>query len=199
LKRSLFLAGSVAALLWGGYVWHQQSIVEGLRASQVVVNGPVVVKNELVAELVTLRSHTNPQRFPIPRMVEGPFGGKHISEMVTFDISATVLVGYRDIRVTTIQDGANLTVQATLGEPQLLGFEPITAPVKFEENTWVQAFEFGRTTDAGDFITVKHSEAAAALRKRLSAPDSPVLATAASGAKEALQRIFPGATKIVIR
>jgi hypothetical protein len=157
-----------------------------------------VVRHELVAELVTLRSHAEPQHFAIPRVVEGYIWGHFTSEVVTFDLSATVLVGYKNIQVTTIQDGNDLTIQATLGEPQLLAFEPTITPVNFQENGWVQAFEIGRTTDAGDFITGKHTEAAAALKKRLSAPDSLLLATAADGAKEALQKIFPQANKITI-
>jgi hypothetical protein len=199
LKKSLFLAGSAAVLLVGGYLWHQQSTIGELKASQVVVQGPIVVKHELVAELATLRSYTEPKHFAIPRVVDGYIWGHYTSEVVTFDLSAKVLIGYKNIQVTTIQDGNDLTIQATLGEPQLLAFEPTITPVKFEENGWVQAFEFGRTSDAGDFITGKHNEAAAALKKRLSAPGSPLLATAADGVKEALQRIFPQASRIVIR
>lgn len=198
MKKSIFLAGSIAALLLGGHIWHQQSTIKELQASQVVVSGPVVIKNEVVAELVTLHSYSDPQHFAIPRVVKGYLGGHYTSEVVTFDLSARVLIGYRDIQVTTIQDGENLTVQATLGEPQLLAFEPFILAGDFEENKWVQMFEFGRTTDAGDFITSKHNETTAALKKRLSAPDSPLLATAASGAKEALQKIFPKANRIVI-
>jgi hypothetical protein len=196
LKKSLYLTGGVSLLFLGGYLWHQQSTIERLQASQVVVSGPVVVKSQVVAKLVTQETHTDVVPFRnLPRVVYGPFGGEHTSETVSFDLAARVLTGYRQVEVVTIKNGDQVTIRAKLSQPEVLGFEPQVTPVKFEENGWVQAFEFGRKTDAGDFITKKHAEAAAALRKRVT---PALLAEASAHAEEALRKMFPKADKIVI-
>jgi hypothetical protein len=198
-KGILALTGA-AALLGAWYQNHSQNnTISELKASQVVVAGPIVVKHTTVAELITLRTQiASLPPFNIPRIVKGPFGGKHISETVSFTLSAEAVAGYRNVAITTRQDGNDLTVEATLGNPEVLAFEPRITPIKFEEDGWVQAFEFGRTQDAGDFITIQHNKAIAALRKKVSTPGGEELTEAAARAEASLRKLFPRATKIVV-
>jgi hypothetical protein len=194
----LALTGA-AALLGVWYQNHtQNNTIDELRASQVVVAGPIVVKHTTVAELVTLRTQIAPQTFSIPRVVEGPFGGKHVTEMVSFTLSAEVLAGYKNVAITTRQDGDNLTVEATLGNPEVLAFEPRITPLGMEKNEWVRAFEYGRTDDESVFTTKAHNEAIAALQKKVSTPGGEELTEAAARAEASLRKLFPRATKIVV-
>lgn len=198
-KGLLALTGAAALL----GAWHQNdtknTIIDELKASQVVVAGPIVVKHQTVAELVTLRTQiASLPPFNIPRIVEGPFGGKHITETVSFILSANVAAGYKNVAITTRQDGDDLTVEATLGNPEVLAFEPSITPLGMEKNEWVRAFEYGRTDDESVFTTKAHNDAIAALRQKVSTPGGEELTEAAARAEASLRKLFPRATKIVV-